>query len=394
MNVTSTVDDTSTTAETAGDGTGQMSEANERHLQRAQAELRAGGAVLLRDDQNDVLVLSPERAAPDRLAALATLTGAPADLLISRRRAALAGLVAPIDPDDPRGVEPVAAPIRDIHDPSWRLAADPMLSGDGAAARAHALGRLRPAGRASAAAIALAKRGGLLPALVAVELPAGQLPGGATALDPVIIDARLLKEGQIAAGHLTRVAEARVPLADAENCRLIAFRPADGGPEHLAIVVGEPEPGAPILARLHSECFTGDLLGSLRCDCGEQLKGAIRTMAASGGGVVLYLAQEGRGIGLINKLRAYALQDRGLDTVDANLTLGYEADERDFRPAAEMLRALGHTRIRLLTNNPAKVVALGAHGIEVVERVPHAFPANGHNAGYLSTKARRAGHML
>ncbi|MFD0388739.1 hypothetical protein ACFQ4K_14515 [Tistrella bauzanensis] len=217
-----------------------MSDANERHLQRAQAELRAGGAVLLRDDQNDVLVMSPERAAPDRLAALAALTGAPADLLISRRRAALAGLVAPIDSDDPRGVEPVAAPIRDIHDPSWRLAADPMLSGDGATARAHALGRLRPAGRASAAAIALAKRGGLLPALVAVERPAGQLPGAAATLDPVVIDARLLKEGQIAAGHLTQVAEARVPLADAENCRLIAFRPADGGPEHLAIVVESP----------------------------------------------------------------------------------------------------------------------------------------------------------
>lgn len=381
-------------ADRSNDEDDQMSEATERRLQRAQAELRAGGAVLLRDDQADVLALSPERASPDRLAALAILTGAPADLLISRRRAALAGLVAPIEADDPRGVEPVAAPIRDIADPAWRLAADPTRSDDGTAARERALGRLRPAGRASAAAIALAKRAGLLPALVSVELPAGRLPGGASALDPVIIDAKLLKEGQIAAGRLKRVAEARVPLADAENCRIIAFRPSDGGPEHLAIVVGEPTADAPILARLHSECFTGDLLGSLRCDCGEQLKGAIRTMAAAGGGVVLYMAQEGRGIGLINKLRAYDLQDRGLDTVDANLALGYEADERDFRPAAEMLRALGHQRIRLLTNNPAKVQALGAHGIEVVERVPHAFPANGHNAGYLSTKARRAGHML
>jgi GTP cyclohydrolase II len=135
-------------------------------------------------------------------------------------------------------------------------------------------------------------------------------------------------------------------------------------------------------------------LPSLRCDCGDQLRGAIAAMAAAGGGVLLYLAQEGRGIGLVNKLRAYQLQDLGLDTIDANRALGYEADERLYRPAAEMLRQLGFARVRLMTNNPEKITALAQHGIDVVERVAHAFPANVHNAAYLRTKALRSGHAL
>jgi GTP cyclohydrolase II len=149
-----------------------------------------------------------------------------------------------------------------------------------------------------------------------------------------------------------------------------------------------------VLARLHSECFTGDLLGSLRCDCGQQLRGALALMAERGGGVLLYLAQEGRGIGLINKLRAYRLQDEGFDTIEANERLGFEADERLFEAAAEMLRELGYARVRLLTNNPDKVAALGRLGIEVVERVGHAFPASNHNEAYLATKRRRSGHYL
>ncbi|NQV22043.1 MAG: GTP cyclohydrolase II [Rhodospirillales bacterium] len=197
-----------------------------------------------------------------------------------------------------------------------------------------------------------------------------------------------------AAQRLTQVAASRVPLADAENARLIAFRPEDGGTEHFAIVIGDPSRSEPVLTRLHSECFTGDLLGSLRCDCGEQLRGAIREIAAGGSGVLLYLAQEGRGIGLINKLRAYQLQDQGFDTVDANLRLGFESDERLFLPAATMLRLLGFGKVRLMTNNPDKVSGLERWGVQVAERVPHAFPANDHNAFYLSTKAEKSGHLL
>jgi GTP cyclohydrolase II len=148
------------------------------------------------------------------------------------------------------------------------------------------------------------------------------------------------------------------------------------------------------LCRIHSECFTGDLLGSLRCDCGDQLRGAIRRMAEEGAGVLLYLAQEGRGIGLANKLRAYTLQDRGLDTVEANTHLGFEPDEREFHAAAAMLRHLGIERVRLLTNNPAKLSQLAAYGVEVAGRVEHAFAANAHNRGYLLTKALKSGHML
>jgi GTP cyclohydrolase II len=193
---------------------------------------------------------------------------------------------------------------------------------------------------------------------------------------------------------LRAVAEARVPLVDAENARVIAFRPSDGGTGHIAIVIGDPDPRQPVLTRLHSECFTGDLLGSLRCDCGDQLRGAIAAISRAGSGVLLYLAQEGRGIGLVNKLRAYNLQDAGLDTFDANEQLGFDADERVYLPAAEMLRQLGFSRVRLLTNNPDKVAALTRCGIEVAERVPHVFPSNEHNERYLATKKTRQGHLL
>ena len=199
---------------------------------------------------------------------------------------------------------------------------------------------------------------------------------------------------RLSASTLRPVSEARVPLADAEEVRIVAFRPADAGPDQLAILVGEPERDSAPLTRLHSECFTGDLLASLRCDCGDQLRGAIRRMAHEGSGVLLYLAQEGRGIGLTNKLRAYMLQDGGLDTVEANHHLGFGGDERDFWAAAAMLRQLGIERVRLLTNNPAKIAQLTQYGIEVAGRVPHVFEANAHNREYLLTKARRSGHLL
>ncbi|MSO66149.1 MAG: GTP cyclohydrolase II, partial [Alphaproteobacteria bacterium] len=177
------------------------------------------------------------------------------------------------------------------------------------------------------------------------------------------------------------------------NSEIVAFRPADGGIEHVAILIGKPDGRQPVLVRLHSECFTGDLLGSLRCDCGQQLRGAIEVMAKEGQGALLYLGQEGRGIGLINKLRAYVLQDQGYDTMEANRRLGFEEDERPFLPAARMLALLGFHRIRLLTNNLEKVEGLTRCGIDVVERVAHRFPSNPHNAHYLAAKARK-GHLL
>jgi GTP cyclohydrolase II len=175
---------------------------------------------------------------------------------------------------------------------------------------------------------------------------------------------------------------------------VVVFRSHGSAIEHLAIVVGRPETAEAPLVRIHSECFTGDLLGSMRCDCGEQLRGAIGRMAEDGCGVLLYLAQEGRGIGLVNKLRAYGLQDRGLDTMDANRALGWGADERNFLIGATMLRLMGVNRIRLLTNNPDKLAAMAACGITVMGREPHQFAPNGVNDEYLATKAARFGHML
>jgi GTP cyclohydrolase II len=239
------------------------------------------------------------------------------------------------------------------------------------------------------AAIELCKLAGLLPA--AILLPVEAMAEAGVATVPL---AAVTAFRRLSASTLRPVSEATVPLADAENVRIVSFRPADGGPEQFAILVGEPERHSAPLARLHSECFTGDFLGSLRCDCGDQLRGAIRRMAHEGGGVLLYLAQEGRGIGLVNKLRAYMLQDSGLDTVDANHHLGFANDERDYWAAAAMLRQVGVDRVRLLTNNPAKIAQLERYGIEVTGRVPHIFAANAHNRGYLLTKAVRSGHML
>jgi GTP cyclohydrolase II len=247
------------------------------------------------------------------------------------------------------------------------------------------------------AALKLAKLAGLLPAALAARLEGApdDLPGWAAERDlPLIAAADVLAYEDQASTTLRPVGSARIPLGAAEDARLVAFRPSTGSFEHLAIIIGQPSPDQPVLTRLHSECFTGDVLGSLRCDCGDQLRGALGFMAAAGGGVLLYLAQEGRGIGLVNKLRAYALQDGGLDTIDANAALGFEADERFYRPAAEMLRQLGFTKIRLMTNNPQKLAALALYGIAIVERVPLAFPSNAHNAAYLRTKAVRSGHYL
>ena len=169
----------------------------------------------------------------------------------------------------------------------------------------------------------------------------------------------------------------------------------EGTPGEVRALSRGPLDGAePPLVRLHSECLTGDVLGSLRCDCGQQLEASLELIAQASAGVLLYLPQEGRGIGLANKIRAYALQEQGLDTVDANLALGLPVDRRDYTSAAEILRMLGLRKVRLLTNNPLKSAALELHGVQVVERVPIAVPPNEVNGHYLRTKADRMGHLL
>lgn len=241
---------------------------------------------------------------------------------------------------------------------------------------------------AASAALELARLAGILPAFLVAPEGAGE----AHAFDPsdlaqFVDPARLLV-----------ATRARLPIAATVEAEIIAFRSPDDIREHVAVVLGHRSGERVPLIRLHSECLTGDVFGSLKCDCGPQLDGALEAMAAEadrgGWGAVLYLRQEGRGIGLVNKLRAYRLQDQGFDTIDANTRLGLPEEARDFPVAARMLALLGTTRIRLMTNNPAKVAAFELAGVEVVERVPLALPHGAHNERYLATKRDRAGHFL
>ncbi|MDH7640239.1 GTP cyclohydrolase II [Sphingomonas oryzagri] len=309
------------------------------------------------DGRYDVLV-SPERAATLMLANQRPAAQAPAAVRIAQ--------VPWLDLDKATAL---ADPARDLSSPMKGPFATRATGADGAAA----------------AALKLARLAGILPAFFVRDGEGGSdtpRPSAAAIFD------------YDAPSHLVIASRARLPVAASrQHTDIIAFRSAEEATEHVALVIGAPN-GRPPLVRLHSECLTGDVFGSLKCDCGPQLDGALHRIAEEGWGILLYLRQEGRGIGLINKLRAYALQDQGFDTVDANLRLGFGIDERDFGVAARMLALIGQTRIRLLTNNPAKVAGLAAAGIDIVERVEHRVTANPHNVDYLATKRDRTGHML
>jgi GTP cyclohydrolase II len=350
-----------------------------RSVAQAIDALRRGWPVRIDDDSGTITLLAIETADDRRLRAFDP-RGA-ADVLLSGGRAATLKLANQVGAADP--VQPVL-----IERTSWLdLAAAHALADPTLDLATPLKGPFRskacPALRSAKAALELARLAGLLPAFFAhagddeeaVQVIAGQI------------------ERYEAPQRLRIVARARLPVDAAERAEIVAFRNADDASEHVALIVGTPD-GQPPLVRLHSECLTGDVLGSLKCDCGPQLHAALREIAASEWGILLYLRQEGRGIGLINKLRAYALQDQGFDTVDANVRLGFAIDARDFGIASRMLSLLGQDTVRLLTNNPAKVAGLEAAGTKVVERVAHAVPSNPHNEAYLATKRDRTGHQL
>ncbi len=351
-------------------------------LARARSDLRMGLPIVLTGPE-PVLVFAAETISAARLASLQALSTRTV-LAITDHRArtlkarAYDGDLARIPvPSDARltWVLGVADPADDLKTPMK----GPLVTSRGGDASAHR------------AALLLAKSARLLPAALLAPLPNADF---APENDLTEIPVEAVIPALTMAPSLAPVVSARLPLAVSEAGRLHVFRPDDGGEEHYAVEIGRPDRAAPVLARLHSACFTGDLLGSLKCDCGPQLRGALAQMGEEGAGVLLYLNQEGRGIGLANKMRAYSLQDQGFDTVEANHRLGFEDDERDFRLGAEILRRMGFGQVRLLTNNPAKVAMMDQCGIRVVERVPLKVGLNPLNARYLDTKARKSGHIL
>ena len=353
-------------------------------IAKARAELRIGLPVLLVDNGFAALVLAAEEVKNAQLAELHQMGLVPVLAITSRRAETLkaraydgdlARIVLPKDTDAP-WILSVIDPASDLEFPMK----GPFNTLRDRSAAIHR------------AALSLCKQAHLLPAALVAEVTQLQLDklhsGGLTRLEL----------GELTTGdalpEIHEISHARVPLLVSEQSQIRIYRPADGGEEHYAIIIGAPDHFKAVLCRLHSACFTGDVLGSLKCDCGAQLQGAMEQIAAEGAGVLLYLNQEGRGIGLANKMRAYSLQDQGFDTVEANHRLGFEDDERDFRIGAQILKKLGFSSVRLLTNNPAKVERMNSCGMKVVERVPLRVGKTAQNAGYLAVKAAKSGHIL
>lgn len=352
-------------------------------LTRARGDLRMGVPVVLSGGGIAVLVVAVEALTKPRLAALRALGSA--ELALTARRAEtlkaraydgdLARIVVPADADVD-WLRALADPADDLRVPMK----GPLRSLRDGAADLHRAG------------VALAKSAHLLPAALVVPVPNGMALAAELGLTFLPLDA--VAPALLQASPLHEVTSARLPMVASDAGRVHIFRPEDGGDEHYAIEIGQPDRSAPVLARLHSACFTGDVLGSLKCDCGPQLRAALAQMGAEGAGVLLYLNQEGRGIGLANKMRAYSLQDQGFDTVEANHRLGFEDDERDFRIGANILRRMGFSSVRLLTNNPRKMAMMEACGVQVVDRVPLKVGETVENAAYLATKAAKSGHLL
>ncbi len=355
----------------------------EEEIARMRADLRMGVPILLSSGTSVWMAAAVETLSVDRLQRLREYSSN-LQLAITERRAKtlsarvydrdLARVAVP-DAADMGWLRSVADPVDDLQCPLK----GPFVSIRGGDNEPHRL------------VLMICKQARLLPAAVLLQITADaadQLPYlhrlSLEALGPCLRKS----------SPLALVSAANVPLDVAKHSKVHVFRPGDGGTEHYAIEIGSPLRSEPVLSRLHSACFTGDIIGSLKCDCGPQLRAAMCQIAENGGGVLLYMNQEGRGIGLANKMRAYALQSQGFDTVEANHRLGFEDDERDFLLGAEILKSLGFNAVRLMTNNPKKVERMNAAGVTVVERVPLNVGHNPLNKDYLATKAKKSGHLM
>lgn len=357
-----------------------------RQAERAIFDLHRGVPVLLGDATGDTLVHPVESVSHASLARFRELGADRCELLLTRHRlAAMSRRI--IDESAALAITLPASPAELLRLAAQRgqtLAEDALLS------------ECTPAGKV---AVRMLRRARVLPAGLAARIPAERAAAAETAVrEGELLRVRCDEAAALCSGAprlLVRAGDARVPLGEAGDCRFVLFREPGGLQEHVAVLIGDPQcwqEAVPV--RLHCACLTGDVFGSRRCDCGEQLQRGIAAISAQGGGILLYLAQEGRGIGLGNKLRVYRLQDEGLDSVDADRTIGFGDDERDYRIAHDMLAAIGVTRVTLLTNNPAKIAALREAGTEVANRQPLFGVLTGQNRRYLTAMADRRGHLL
>ena len=353
-----------------------MGDPHEVAVERALGEFRSGRPVVLCGGGACLLAISAESLDDDALAAIRAAGAGEAKLVLSPPRLRLLGHESAAPAVLPLGHMDAAA----VHE---------IVSHTGMRLNGHAP---EAAGEVEKAALELVRLAYLLPAAVTVPLA-----GAADADACNIVRVDISDIARYRANVLTTpriVARAPVPLEDAGETEFVVFRGGEGMRDQIAVIIGHPDPAEPVYTRLHSACLTGDLFGSLKCDCGDQLRGAVRTMAELGGGILLYLDQEGRGNGIANKIRAYKLQHAGYDTFDADEILGFDLDQRRFDFAAAMMKQLGHSSARLLTNNPAKVLALQEAGLTIVSSHPVKARLTLQNAGYLAAKRDRAGHMI
>ena len=351
-------------------------------VNRGLAEFHARRPVLVTDGSESLLALPVEGLDAQRLAEFRTLCAPSVPrLIITTRRALALGLEA---------TTPIALQLTPGCDPARILAL--VAGAKMAEAKIARTFDAKPAGTAAAAAIQLVKLSHGLPAVLAANVGAKSTIANESRI--IGVDAAAVSRfGEDVIRSLAISSEASIPLNSGTRTRFVIFRDSMGG-SSVAIIVGKPDFAKPVPVRLHSACLTGDVFGSRRCDCGDQLKLALARLEDIGGGIILYLAQEGRGLGLANKMRTYQMQEDGLDTVDANTTLGFDDDERDYGIAARMLQMLNCTRVVLLTNNPAKLDGLAKAGIEIASRMGLEAPINPDNRRYLTAKAARAGHRL
>jgi GTP cyclohydrolase II len=343
-------------------------------VERAGNDLRKGFPVVIKSQGGSVLAMSPETVLPVILNNVMAKTGESVDLILTANR---------LNFIDKNCDESGAAAVRIGKDNVKDIAA---LCGLEQVSNV-AIGGHSAADNVSQMALKLVRIAELIPAVLVAKLPDSFDTEGILAISAEEIS----RYAEISSLELVEACCTKLVLKNHINAEIVAYRPNIGGKEHYAIVVGKVDKNP--LVRVHSSCYTGDLLESLSCDCHDQLHSAIDLMHKTGGGIILYMLQEGRGIGLINKLRAYAQKELGLDTVDANEALGFDDDERLFQPAATILKKMGIGQVRLLTNNPKKAAGLEDCGIKVSECVPHIMQSNEHNEQYLKTKQDRLGHL-